>query len=296
MRYKKIADTLWTDKKTGQVFGYDQYIGSKHGKNFHFCCDQDSFLKGSDHGLKYFNNFFKRIGIEKETFKNSEIILTKPQYNFKDKTILVVGGGPSTGILNWQNLQYDEIFTCNKFYKNNKIAKQHPNLVTFSADTNLQDVKLNEYLNKFRPHIFFEAGFEKDFEEVCLKKFLKTYQNNSSYYWTRYRSVLGITSRQIIYCILSGAKRVYVVGLDQYVDGMKTHSFEENKARPRWRVQYGKDFQDQQNIVFWDYVCRVAKINNCEIYNLAEDCACNSLSFITKQVTPLTKEIKNRIY
>ena len=40
---------------------------------------------------------------------------------FQGKKILVMGSGPSVNELNWENLDYDGIVTCNNFFRNDRV-------------------------------------------------------------------------------------------------------------------------------------------------------------------------------
>ena len=81
-----------------------------------------------------------------------------------------------------------------------------------------------------------------------------------------------------------GASEVHMCGMDlfQDEDSLK-HSFEKQKDLPRWRKNYGLEFQNRQVIAFWDYIKTIAKNNNCKLVNLAEDLSYNCMSFITKE-------------
>ena len=44
--------------------------------------------------------------------------------DYTGKSILIVGGGTSTLDRNWDKLDYDFLWTCNDFYKNDKVLSK----------------------------------------------------------------------------------------------------------------------------------------------------------------------------
>ena len=97
---------------------------------------------------------------------------------------------------------------------------------------------------------------------------------------------MGIGARQIILSILLGAKKIYFTGIDLYNDyETLQHAYEKSKSMPRWRLMYGKDLQDRQVIIFFDYIKQLREIYNFEIVNLSQHLDCNkSVSFVTKEM------------
>ena len=57
---------------------------------------------------------------------NHEVMLQDhPEFEkYKGKTILLVGAGPTASEVNWEkmDLDYDYIWTCNNFHKNEKLS------------------------------------------------------------------------------------------------------------------------------------------------------------------------------
>ena len=55
---------------------------------------------------------------------------------FEGKKILVMGSGPTTLDINWEVLDYDYIFTCNLFYKCDKLSDKTVQFVSTIARQN----------------------------------------------------------------------------------------------------------------------------------------------------------------
>ena len=69
---------------------------------------------------------------------------------FEGKTILLIGGGPSTNDIDWTNLNfdYDYAWSCNNFFMNPKMEKVKMSLVALSPTVDLEDERLINYVKK----------------------------------------------------------------------------------------------------------------------------------------------------
>ena len=56
---------------------------------------------------------------------------------FKNKKILVLGGGTSTIDVNWENLEYDYLWTCNDFFLSDRINHAKVELITIAYNLSL---------------------------------------------------------------------------------------------------------------------------------------------------------------
>ena len=100
-------------------------------------------------------------------------------------------------------------------------------------------------------------------------------------YWEFYRinSILGCGIRMIISAIYSGAKNIYIAGIDGYdFDGTNNHSFEENKPPGAVKGAITKNnseilYSQMEIHFFWfyKYILELQKEFNFNIINLAED-------------------------
>ena len=61
---------------------------------------------------------------------------------YKDKSILILGGGTSTLDTKWENLEYDYIWTCNDFYISDRLSNVKIDLTIISYNTNINDKRL----------------------------------------------------------------------------------------------------------------------------------------------------------
>ena len=133
-------------------------------------------------------------------------------------------------------------------------------------------------------------------EQIVTQEYMKKYLNRSNLFHTRYRSILGQTTRQVVYAIMLGYKNIYVVGLDgMHYDGT-IHSFEEQKKLPSWYMtSHGHAMQNRHFIIYWEYIYELAKKYGCSVYNLGEGRRYNISSNITRYHTPLPPHIKKKL-
>ena len=292
-RYIKLNFGRWYDLKLEKHFHHNQYKDTKYGKDFNYLDDKKDYLNGQ-HGILKLKKFLRRVNIPLETSNlqaNDEIIIdflkTNP-ISFKNKTVLILGGGPSTNLVNWKKIKFDTLIACNNFIKNKDILRAQPSLISFAPFVDLTDKNqdLHQYIKDTNCIITFEPEHIKKPEEEQLKTFYKEYLNRIFIFQTRYCSCLGIGARQIILSILLGAKKIYFTGIDLYNDyETLQHAYEKSKSMPRWRLMYGKDLQDRQVIIFFDYIKQLREIYNFEIVNLSQHLDCNkSVSFVTKEM------------
>ena len=148
----------------------------------------------------------------------------------------------------------------------------------------LLDEELQGFLDSSNCLIGLEPEFHKTPEQTKVHKFWKKYKDRILLYHTRYCSAIGVSTRQAVLAVLLGAKQVHLCGMDLFKNyNSKSHSFEGSKDLPRWRIQYGIEFQNRQVIAFWEYLSEIAKERGCEIKNIAEHLDYNCMSFITKK-------------
>ena len=75
---------------------------------------------------------------------------------YKNKKILIVGGGQSTLDTKWENLDYDYLWTCNDFYKEERVLSKDIDLYALAFTTDLRDFTLIKKLRKSNTTIIYE--------------------------------------------------------------------------------------------------------------------------------------------
>ncbi len=316
-----INQNVWYDFKNALFFSQAQYRFGPAGKDHHFLEKKDAFIKDKTWGVNSaikLAKFFDLIDDQtsKQTtqiYVNDEIIYgAHPNLqSVKDKSVLIVCGGPSASTVAWENLNYDQIWSCNQFFMNEKFATRKVDLVTVVAE--LFDFNNTEqfikYIEDNNTLVSFElergswmtsdgrVGEEfKKTRDFCIK-----YKNSSTFFHTRYRGQLGVGLRLIVYAMMMGFKDIYIVGLDGRFEieknGNLLHAFETNKPIPNWYKKFGNDFQDRQMIIFWEYLMELKQNYhpNTNVYNLGQDSEYNVLARLFSDSYPLPDQIKEDI-
>ena len=278
MNYRKINKQHWINLKTNNIFKTKTFK-NKDGKSFNFLDTEEEFINGM-YGLKYYLGFFDRTGIEKPRhFHNTEIIISRLTNDLKGKKVLILGAGPSSNEIDWKG-EYDYIITSNNYFKK---FSQDPYLITLTPYIPLHSKELQNFLDNSNCLIGIEPEFHKPVEQEKIYKFWKKYKKRIVFHHTRYCSAIGVSTRQAVFAVLLGASKVHLCGLDLFKDdNSRVHSFESIKDLQRWRTKYGIEFQNRQVIAFWEYLTKIAKQNNCEVKNIAENSEHNCMKFITR--------------
>ena len=304
--YKNYS--VWYDLIDGLCFSGCQFNEFRmFGKDQNFYTTRERFL---DHCKSH---YLKDFYGEESTFDgrqiigdpNSDFLYSNPELfeKYSGKSIMIVGGGPSTRDVAWENLETDYIWTCNEFYKNEKFANKKVDLVSLAplVDARLLGSPLEQF---FADNEDVVAAFPADRSGLSAQpvlNFAAKYPDQSCLYHTRYGSVLGVMNRLICLAIFSGARKIYFVGMDGRnsceSNGDLLHAFDGDKPVPTWYQNFGDRFQIRQFVVFYDYLFTLQRHfgYNFQIYNLGEGHEYNVSTNITRQVCPLTNQIKERV-
>ena len=280
-----------------RMFGKDQNFYTTRKRFFEHC--KAHYLKDFYGNSSVFN------GRQVIGDQNSDFLYTNPEVfeKYKGKSVMIVGGGPSTRDVAWENLEADYIWTCNEFYKNEKFANKKVDLVSLAplVDDRLLGSRLEQCFVDNRDLIAAFPADRSGFSSTPVLDFAAKYPQQSCLYHTRYGSVLGTMNRLICLAIYAGARKIYFVGMDGRnvceSNGDLLHAFDGNKPVPTWYQRYGDRFQIRQFVVFYDYLLTLQQHfgYNFEIYNLGEGHEHNVSTNFTKQICPLTAEIKKKV-
>ena len=304
--YDKDEGSIWFDLNEEFCFGTAQYKSWPGTSNLP--TKDHSFFKDRKNFIRWGKDYVKQALRDNEVFKNQPIIQDSEFFigypdclkKFHNKSIMIVGGGPSANTVNWENVKTDYLWSINKFYLNDKVANKGVDLATVASHIDiLNDIELQEYMKKHKTIVSFElergnvSGEYKKFLQMA--DFAKLFPNQTTFFHTRYKSQPGVGMRFICYAILLGCRDIHFVGVDGFTKKGPLHSFEEDKENPNWYNKYGNDFQKRQYIIFWDYLLSLKQRFNYNIYNLGEDNEHNISGAISKLVSPLPDYIKEAV-
>tara|TARA_Y100000593_G_C4286206_1_gene325615 strand:+ start:618 stop:1349 length:732 start_codon:yes stop_codon:yes gene_type:complete len=218
---------------------------------------------------------------------------------FTGKRVLLLGAGPSTDDVNWENLEYDCVVTTTHFYLNDEVRKlknithltlseiidfNHPNLIEFLQ--NNPDCTLALEPKPGRP--FYNTDLWKEFEEK--------YRDRLVYYNTKIDKFEGVAGRLGFFVMAFNPSELYYVGIDGYsknFDKQPKNAFrKELTLDADGYLEAGRynEFLDS-NITFAKTLYEYSKLNKTKLYNLGEGFEYNMSSEISKKFFPLTQDI-----
>ncbi len=287
--------------RLSNLFSSEQYRETPFGKTHTFSASEDTWLSSKWTQKSFIINNLPHDKI----IENNEIIIN-PSPDFEDltgKSVLIVGGGPSTHDCSWENVtdKFDSIWSSNEFYLNSKLKDKS---VSFSTMTSCYDLINNknviDYINNKNLKMWFEVERGDDPKQwQYLKQFINKYPDSCGVFNSRWRSNHGVGARMVILAIMLGASEIGIVGIDgitpRAAEGSLAHAFNGNKKLPNYVRLYKEDshrLQERQYLIYWEYICKLQQVYNFKIYNLAEGHPDNISGRFTSDLFPLDEKIK----
>ncbi len=222
---------------------------------------------------------------------------------YKNSKILIVGGGPSTNEIEWENLDYDYLWSLNHCFLNDRLRKKDIDLVCVGGEVDFQNDAFVDYVSEYNPLLMFEWHGRWFNERQYLEKLYDSYPKIGCYQTRAYGKLGGVVRLMILGLYLK-AKEIYIVGSDGCPGLSVTknefigdeHSFEKTKSSWPWKItkENAYEIYHHQHETLWNYVLNELKFNT-KIFNLGEYCEFNFSSIWSKKYFPLTKEIKRKV-
>lgn len=225
---------------------------------------------------------------------------------YKDKNILILGGGQSTLDTKWENLPYDYLWTCNDFYLEPRVLNQEIDLYVLAYTTPLKEERLINKLKGSNTTVLYEtshyrlkqttSGF-RDFKnqigipvhETELQFFKET---------TRPAYKSGAAFRLIQLALSTEAKIIYFAGFDGFNrEFSNIHAFTKHKGLKPTDTR--RDFEGHPMSylsIFTDAFNVLKGVKGYErLQNLGEGFDYNLGTPISREFFPLTEETKQLI-
>lgn len=183
-----------------------------------------------------------------EPIVTPDILFSKVDYfkQYKGKSVLIIGGGPSASELDYSNVEADYIWSVNHFFLHPILKNTKIDLAMIMAEPNIYCKEFLEYRDKYNPMIGFEI------HEKWVNYKFDDYEN---YFLmnTHFYGRLGACTRMIIFAALLGVSDIKFVGMDgdTYMK-QGDHAFEPNKKN--LPSTYNDMLFPYEYRVFWDYV------------------------------------------
>ena len=205
-----------------------------------------------DWAIRDFNQCFGRFG--QSVIYNNHIVYTNLDYfkEYKDKTVFIIGGGPSTMTTDLAGVDRDFTWSINHFFLNDKLKDTKVDLAMILGEPNINSPEFLEYREKFQPYIalevhdrWFNHTFD-DYDKYCAMH-------------TKFYGRLGAGLRMILFASFLGCKEIKFTGLDGAEEIFKgNHAFQPGKnTLPSVYTNAPQEvvLQDwkEQNDYFWEY-------------------------------------------
>lgn len=277
--------TVWYDYDDKVCFGPDKTFGLSPGE-FSFFSSKENFIDDKQWGDAHLQ---QKLGapLGKERIITSEYIFQHRDDwgKYKGKNILIVGAGPSTKEVDWQdlNIEYDYIWSCNKFYKNQKLQTERVDLSLVGPEVDLFNKDFLEKIKADKTLCVFEGGVSPFRGHYEIRKFRDEHLGLVSYSHLRYFSKLGAGVRLLPLAAFLKPKNIYFVGVDGYPVNFD-HAFEgsskKHQGAPLTTNAY--NIYRRQFVLLWDYLLNTLK-SKVKFHNLGEGHPANQSSDISKK-------------
>ncbi len=196
---------------------------------------------------------FKKI--VKSVIADSHIVYSnlKQFEDYKNSKILLIGGGPSFNDINIDFSNYDYTWSCNHFFKNEKLKNHKVDLALIMPEVDLLSREFIQYRDNYRPLIGFEV--HDDWVNYKFDDYDKYFLMHTNFY-----GKIGIGARMLIFAAALKCQQVDFVGFDGASYQIKgEHSFEPGKntlpsgfmAMTKHQIE---DAHISQYKILWDFI------------------------------------------
>lgn len=225
---------------------------------------------------------------------------------YKDKTILVIGGGTSTLDVKWESLDYDYIWTCNEFFMEPRVLLQPIDMYLLSYTVDISDQRLIDKLKGSNTSVLLEGFHYRGKENTPeFKKFME--QINIPVHSvllptpTKDQSAgcfAGAAFRLILTALETQASKIYFAGFDGFnKEFNNVHAFTKHvglKDTDTRRTYEGT--RESYVNVFTEAFKWFLHYTNYEVLqNLGEGFDYNIGTPISTEYFPLTKDVYEKI-
>lgn len=220
---------------------------------------------------------------------------------YKNKKILIVGGGTSTLDSTWENLDYDYLWTCNDFFLEERVLKQEIDLFLLAWTTDIGNEVLINKLKDSDTKVFYEGIHYRGKQNTNEFKKFKEAINIPIYSMEFFQvsksespaAFSGATFRMIATALHTEASQIYFVGFDGWNKNFSNvHAF--TKQRGLKDSDTRRTFsgtRDSYETVFKESYRYFTKFPNYRrLQNIGEGYDYNLGTNVSKNYFPLNEE------
>ena len=233
--------------------------------------------------------FAKQYQGQLEFYHSSNPLISKFVY----KKVLILGGGPSTDVINWDIKDYDYIISCNNFYMNDKLFNIKIDFLHLNVrHAYPEPQRLFDYLDRHNPLVVchgLQMAKKENFDNTSTIKYLTNYSNKIDAE-LRFGGRIGVVASLILYMCFWKAAEIHIVGLDGIATPGINHGFTHHACKPGTiERHYSKDWNSVINsyyrryILLFDYILHYLD-KKPKFKNLSEDLSYNLLSGLSKAI------------
>jgi hypothetical protein len=281
-----VKENVWYDRETDECFGLD-YNYTNRPDLAAVLTSRGRFVQSDRWGEGYVSTIYNSV-FNSTIECSDEMILINPHLleQFEGKTILIIGAGPTAKEFDWEEEEYDTIWTCNHFFKFDRLVERNDiSLISLGNEVDLtkSNNTLHSYMRKNGDTLFaFDCGVTRHF--MHMYNFNDQYYGRGLCYHPRFFGKVGTLTRLICLAIAAKAKKIKFVGMDgDPLMGERLHVFEPGKPLDKpTDNSSGYKKSKQQYVMFWDYVLNTLN-PNIEFENLGEFHLSNLTADISKQ-------------
>lgn len=217
---------------------------------------------------------------------------------YKGKSVLIIGGGPSTDEVSWDRLTVDYKWSCNGFYLHPLLRQQDLDLVTMGNMQDFKDKNLHNYLDTHSTKVILERPYLYTKTVLDNPEFHSKYANRVLYTIMDkpYSGIVGPPARLMMLACTLGVSDIYYVGIDGFDPKLKNkHAFtkEEGLRGGAAHATYEKYYDAHTDFTKRIYMDFGSSIN---FHNLGELAKSHNIpSLLTKKLYPLDESIIEQI-
>jgi len=240
------------------------------------------------------------IRLQSEYIYVSNIPATLNLKKYEGKKILVVGGGPTTNAVNWENIDYDFLFSCNDYYLCEKLVNRKVDTITLlnkafrgNRASKFIDSTLQAKLDTDNTLIGIEPYHSQEiYGTDKYKNFIQKYKDRCVFFNTKFQNKSGAAPRVVLFATILKPKVIYMVGIDGHKGNNTVHSFNKDIEGP---TDYPYVTINKHHLEFAKYLYALSTQLGIQIYNLGVGHKDNATSEFSIQNYPLTSEIKEAL-